>query len=151
MMADIDIKIVHFKGVAPATVDLLGGHSHAMFGSGFAVLPHVKSGKLRTLATTGSKRSSFFPDAPTIMESGVPKYETNQWYGILAPAGTPASIGDRLSNEIKTILAMDEMKKQFLDAGAEADYAGPSEFGRLIQQEITKWQDIAKRANIQPE
>jgi tripartite-type tricarboxylate transporter receptor subunit TctC len=151
MMADIDIKIVHFKGVSPATVDLLGGHSHAMFGSGFAVLPHVKSGKLRILATTGLKRSVFFPDVPTIAESGLPNYETDQWYGILAPAGTPAPIVDKLTNEIKAILAMPEMKKQFQDAGAEADYMGPSEFAQLIQREITKWQDTAKKANIQPE
>jgi tripartite-type tricarboxylate transporter receptor subunit TctC len=151
MMAGIDIKIVHFKGAAPAVVDLLGGHSHAMFGTGLSVLAHIQSGKFRAIATTGAKRSSFFPDVPTIAESGVPKYETSQWFGIVAPAGTPTPVVNRLSSDIKAILATDELKNMFMKEGAEVDYMGPAEFGKLIQEDITKWTTIAKRANIKPE
>ena len=131
MMAGIDFKIVQFKGGGPAMIDLLGGHSHALIGSLIQAVPHIKSGKLRVLGTGGLKRSVILPDVPTIAEAGVPGYEVINWWGILAPAGTPAPIVDRLNKELKAILASDEVKKQFLNQGAEVDYLGPAEFGQF--------------------
>ena len=148
IMAGIDFKIVHFKGGGPAIVDLLGGHSDGMMGSLIERWPHIKSGKFRVLGTSGVKRSVFLPDVPTIAEAGVPGYEVTQWFGLLAPAGTPASIVDRLNREIKAILAMNEVKKQFMDAATEVDYQGPAEFGRFIEKDIAQWAQVVKKANI---
>ena len=151
MMADIDFKIVHFRGGGPAMIDLIGGHSNACIGSLIQVLPHLKSGKLRALATTGAKRSVILPNVPTIAEAALPGFETTQWWGILAPAGTPTPIVDRLSNELKAILTMDEVKKRFLNDGAEVDYLGPAEFGTFLEREISDWERVVKKANIKLE
>jgi tripartite-type tricarboxylate transporter receptor subunit TctC len=148
IMAEIDIKVVQFKGGGPATIDVLGGHSHALIGSLIQVMAQVKAGKLKVLGTGGTKRSILFPEVPTIAEAGVPGYEAYNWYGILAPAGVPAPIVDRLNREIKAILDSDDVKKQFLNGGVEIAYAGPSEFGRLLEEEITKWVRVVKKANI---
>jgi tripartite-type tricarboxylate transporter receptor subunit TctC len=102
--------------------DLIGGHNHAMINSIEAVLPRIKSGKLRVLGTGGVKRSSILSDVPIIAEASLPGFNVTGWYGILAPAGTPAPIVERLNKEIKAILSSDEVKKRFLNAGMEADY-----------------------------
>jgi tripartite-type tricarboxylate transporter receptor subunit TctC len=151
MMAGIDIKIVQFKGGGPAVIDLLGGHSHALFGTIVQNLPQIKSGKLKLLATTGLKRSVILPDAPTISETDLPGYELSQTYGILAPAGTPSSIVDRLNKELKEILMSDEVKKQFLNEGSEVDYLGAKEFSLAREKEINKWIGVVKKANIRLE
>ena len=104
--AGIDFKIVQFKGGGPAMIDLLGGHSQFQLGSLIQTLPHIKSGKFRILGTGGVKRFVITPDVPTIAEAGVPGYEATNWWGILAPAGTPAPIVDRLNKELKAILAL---------------------------------------------
>lgn len=149
--ADVDFKIVQFKGAGPATVDLLGGHSHLLFTSLVSLLPAIKSEKLRALGTCGVKRSILLPDVPTITEAGAPGYETGDWWGIIAPAGTPAPIVDRLNKELKAILASDEVKKWFLNDGAEVDYLGPTEFSLFIESEITNWTRVIKKANIKLE
>ena len=151
MMAGIDFKIVQFKGGGPAMIDQLGGHSQFSLGSLIQTLPHIQSGKFRILGTGGLKRSAILPDVPTIAEAGVPGYEATNWWGILAPAGTPAPIVDRLNKELKALLASDEVKKLFLNEGAEVDYLGPAEFGPFIEREITKWGKVVKEANIKVE
>jgi tripartite-type tricarboxylate transporter receptor subunit TctC len=151
LLADIDLKVVHFRGANLAVIDLLGGHSHAMINSIVAVLPHIKSGKLRVLGTGGVKRSSILPEVPTVAESGLPGFNVTGWYGILAPAGTPALIVDRLNREIKAILTSDEAKKRFLHAGMEADYLGSTEFGSFIVGEINRWASVVKKGNIKLE
>jgi tripartite-type tricarboxylate transporter receptor subunit TctC len=148
IMADIDFKIVHFKGGGPAIIDLLGGHSHAAINSIPQALPHIESGKFRVLGTSGVKRSVYLPDVPTIAEAGVPGYEVTQWFGILSPAGTPAPIVARLNKELKAILALADVKKQFLAAGAEVNYLGPTEFGQYIEKDISQWARVVKKANI---
>jgi len=122
ILAGIDITIVDFKGQGPTIPSLLGGHSNASINSIPGFLPHIKSGKLRVLGTTGAKRTVSLPDVPTIAEAGVPGYETTSWYGILAPAGTPAPIVDRLDKELTAILALDEVKKFFLTAGLDMNH-----------------------------
>jgi tripartite-type tricarboxylate transporter receptor subunit TctC len=151
MMTGIDIKIVQFKGGSLAVVNLIGGHSHATIGGIIQSLAHIKSGKVRVLASCGLKRTAFMPDVPTIAESGVPGYELNQWFGLLAPAGTASPIIERLSKELKVLLASDTMKKQILNVGAEADYQGPTEFASFIGIEMTRWTAVVKKANIKVE
>ncbi len=148
IMANVDLKIVHFKGGGPAIVDLLGGHSQAAINSIPQALPQIESGKFRVLGTSGAKRSVYLPEVPTIAEAGVPGYEVVQWFGILAPAGTPAPIVDRLNKELKVILALQDVKKKFLDAGAEVNYLGPADFGRFIEEDINRWSRVVKKANI---
>jgi tripartite-type tricarboxylate transporter receptor subunit TctC len=151
MMAGIDFKIIQFKGGGPAMIDQLGGHSHFSLGSLIQTLPHIQSGKFRILGTGGLKRSAILPDVPTIAEAGVPGYDVTNWWGVLAPSGTPAPIVDRLNKEIKALLASDEVKKLFLNEGAEVDYLGPSEFGPFTAGEITKWGKVVREANIKVE
>jgi tripartite-type tricarboxylate transporter receptor subunit TctC len=146
--ADIHFKIVQFKGGGPAMIDLLGGHSQMMLGTLIQVLPHIKSGKFRVLGTGGVERGAVLPDVSTIAEADLPGYEAINWWGILAPAGTPAPIVDRLNKELKAILASDDVKKRFLDEGANVDYMGPAEFGQYIAQEIAQWTRVVKDANI---
>lgn len=149
IMAGIDIRIVQFKGGGPGTVDLLGGHSHAMITSIPMLLPHIQSGKLRALGAAGVKRLASLPDVPTIAEAVLPGYNATIWYGILAPAGTPARIVDSLNRELKQILTSDEVKKFLLIEGGNVDYLGPTEFVRFIEGEIKKWEGVVKTANIQ--
>ncbi|HEY2918951.1 MAG TPA: tripartite tricarboxylate transporter substrate binding protein [Candidatus Binatia bacterium] len=151
IMAGIDIGIVQFKGGGPAMIDVMGGHTHATIGSLIQSMPHIKSGKLKALGTGGSKRSVSLPDVPTIAEAGVPKYEANNWWGILAPAGTPGSIVDRLHKELSVILGSAETQKLFLDQGAEIDKLGPAEFGPYIVAETAKWGKVIKEGNIKAE
>jgi tripartite-type tricarboxylate transporter receptor subunit TctC len=151
LMAGIDVLMVHFKGQGPTITDLLGGHSHASINSIPAFLPHITSGKLKALGVTTAKRSDRLPDVPTIAEAGVPGYETKSWYGLFAPAGTPASIVDRLNREIRATLETDDMKKLFANAGLEMDYLGPAEFERFVRGEMKTWQTVAKKANIKAE
>jgi tripartite-type tricarboxylate transporter receptor subunit TctC len=146
--ADIDFKIVQFKGGGPAMIDMLGGHSQMLLGTLIQVLPHIKSGRFRVLGTGGVKRGVILPDVPTIEEAGVPGYGAINWWGILAPAGTPAPIVDRLNKELQAILALDDVKKRFLDEGVDADYMGPADFGQYIEREITQWTRVVKDANI---
>jgi tripartite-type tricarboxylate transporter receptor subunit TctC len=100
------------------------------------------------IGTCGLKRSPLLPDVPTVAESGVPGYEASAWWGLLAPAGTPAPIVERLSREIKEILVSDELKKFFQNEGAEMDYLGPAEFGKFIAKDINKWVHLVKEVNI---
>ena len=151
IMADIDFKIVQFKGGGPAMTDLLGGHSHAFICSLVAAMPHIKSGKLKALGTGGVRRSAILPDVPTIAEAGVSGYETSNWWGILAPTGTPAPIVTKLNNEIKAVLASDDVKKRFLKDGIEVDYLGPAELGKFIENETANWTRVVKKANIKLE
>ncbi len=151
MMADIDFKIVQFKGGGPAMTDLLGGHSQGFISSLIAAMPHIKSGKLRALGTGGSSRTSVLPDVPTIAEGGLPGYTSLNWWGILAPAGTPAPIVTRLNNELKAIIAMDEVRKRFLSDGIEAEHMGPADFAAFLEEEQANWTRIVKKANIKLE
>jgi len=150
-MAGIHFQIVHFKGAGPALTDLLGGHVDVMFATISQPLPHIKAGRLRGLGTGGVKRSVSLPDVPTIAEAGVPGFEAGQWWGIWAPAGTPAPIVDRLTKEIEEILASDEVKRIFFNDGSEAAYRAPTEFVAFLEEEKAKWTRVVKEANIKLE
>jgi len=146
-----DIGIVQFKGGGPAMIDVIGGHTQAALGSLIQFMPHIKSGKVKALGTGGAKRSVSLPDVPTIAEAGVAGYEANNWWGVLAPAGTPRPIIDRLYKEISAILSSPETQKLFGDQGAEVDKMTPTEFGPYIVAETAKWGKVIKEANIKAE
>jgi len=148
MMANIDIKIVQFKGGGPAMMDTMGGHSQISLGTLTQSLPQIKSGKLKALGVGGSARDKSLPDVPTIAEAGVPGYEATNWWGLLAPAGTPKPVIDRLEKELATILNEEDMKKKFADQGAEADLMGSAPFGKFIMMETAKWGKVIRQANI---
>ena len=150
-MTGVDVGIVQFKGGGPAMIDVIGGHTPAALGSLIQFMPHIKSGKVKALGTGGAKRSVTLPDVPTISEAGVPGYEANNWWGILAPAGTPRPIVDQLYKEISAILSAAETQKVFGDQGAEVDKLGPAEFGPYIVAETAKWGKVIKEANIKAE
>ncbi len=148
MTASVDIAIVQFKGGGPAMIDVIGGHTQATLGSLIQFMPHIKSGKVKALGTGGAKRSVVLPDVPTIAEAGVPGYEANNWWGILAPAGTPPAIVRRVHKELTEILGLAEIQKRFLDQGAEVDALGPAEFGPFIAAETAKWGRVVREGNI---
>jgi tripartite-type tricarboxylate transporter receptor subunit TctC len=148
MQAGIDIMIVQFKGGGPGVIDVMGGHTDASLGSLIMFMPHIASGKLKVLGTGGSKRSAALPDVPTIAEAGVPGYEANNWWGIMAPAGTPQAIVDRLHKEVSEILSLAETQKKLLSQGAEADQMSQAEFGTFIAAEMKKWERVVKEAKI---
>ena len=148
LMADIDITVVHFKGGGQQVADLLGAHSQGTMISLPPVRPHIASGKLRALATTGAQRTVFLPDVPTLAESGVPGYDAIVWWGVLAPAGTPPSIIARLDSEIKTVLALDEVKKLLANQGVEPDYQASAQFAPFIAAEIVNWARVVPKGNI---
>ena len=150
-LTGVDVGIIQFKGGGPAMIDVIGGHTHAALGSLIQFMPHIKSGKVKALGTGGAKRSVTLPDVPTIAEAGVAGYEANNWWGILAPAGTPRPIIDRLNKEISAILSSPETQKVFGDQGAEVDKLGPAEFGPYIVAETAKWGKVIKEANIKAE
>ena len=149
-MAGIDMVHVPYKGGGPALVALLSGQVQLMFATLPAAMPHVKSGKLRPVAVTTSHRSQALPELPTIAESGVPGYEAATWYGLLAPAGTPKAIVDRLHAEIVKILATDT-RQRLAAQGFEPAGTTPAEFAGYIKSEIVKWGKVIKDAGIRPE
>jgi len=149
-MAGVDIVHVPYKGATGIT-DLIAGAVQMAFAGGPQTLPHVKSGRLRALAVTGARRFSIVPDLPTVAEAGVPGYEVEIWYGVLAPAGTPSTIVRRLSAEIAKLLVTDEIKERFAGQGLEPRGGTPQQFGEYIKREIPKWASVAKAAGLQPE
>lgn len=150
-LTGVDAMIVQFKGGGPALIDTIGGHSHVNLGSLVSQLPHIKSGTLKVLGTGGAKRIAILPDVPTIAEAGVPGYEATNWWGVLAPAGTPKAIVDRLDKELAAVLTSAEVQKRFQSEGAAVDYVSQAEFGKYIAAETAKWGRIIKSANIKAE
>lgn len=148
MQAGVNIVQVPFKGGGPAVIDVVAGNTQISIGSLIQTMPHIRSGRLKVLATGGSKRSAALPDVPTIAEAGVPGYEANNWWGIVAPAGTPPPIVDKLHKELSVILTSAETQKRFEAEGAETVQMDPAEFGRLVAAETVKWARVVKEAGI---
>lgn len=145
-MAGIQMVHVPYKGSAPAMIDLLGGQVSTMFDAVATSLPHVRSGKLRALAVSGSKRSPLLPELPTVAEAGVPGYEANVWIGIVAPTGTPREIINKLNVEIAKILQIPQVKENMLSQGFEPAGGAPEQFGALIKSETAKWGKVVRES-----
>jgi tripartite-type tricarboxylate transporter receptor subunit TctC len=151
LMAGVDIVHVPFKGGGPAMIDVVGGHSQVLFSSLVQTGGHIRSGKLKALGVGSVARSALFPDIPTIAEAGVPGYEMANWWGIVAPAGTPQPIVDKLAREIGVVLSSPETQKLFAGEGAEVVQKTPAEFAAFIESELAKWQGVVKDAKIKAE
>ena len=150
-LAGVDLLHIPYRGTAPAVTDLIGGHITATFANMLTAKPPVDSGQVRALAVSGSKRSEAMPNLPPIAEAGVPGYEAVQWYGLLAPAGTPEPIVTRLHAEVVKILKLPETKEKMATDGAEPVGSTPAEFAALIKREMEKWSAVAKTAGIEPQ
>ena len=143
-MAGVDIVHVPYKGSSGARTDILGGQVQMMFDAITTMAPNVRAGRLKALGTSGKARSSVLPEVPTVSEAGVPGYEAVIWLGIMAPAGTPRPIVDRLGAEITRITSAPEMKEAWARQGAAAMSMTPDEFGRFLREDIEKWARIVR-------
>ena len=147
-IAQVDLVHVPYKGTGAAITDLIGGQVPLCICTLPSVLPHVKSGRLRALAVTTARRSTATPGVPTVAEAGVPGYEMSQWYGLLAPAGTAASVIERLNSEVGKALKHPEMRDRLQSEGAEPAGSTPQEFGNFFKAEIAKWTRVVQKAGI---
>jgi tripartite-type tricarboxylate transporter receptor subunit TctC len=150
-MAGIDMVHIPYKGTAPGVVDVLAGQVLVMAPNVLTALPHIKSGKLRALAVTSPKRSAALPDVPTVAEAGLPGYDSTQWYGVLAPAGTQREIVARLHGAIARALRDEEVGRRLAADGAEPVGSSPEEFTAFIKSETEKWAKVARAAGIKAE
>ena len=149
--AKVDIVHVPYKGSAPAITDLLSGQVDMMFEGGVSALPHVRSGKLRALATTGRKRTAAMPQLPTMAESGVPDFDVTVWFGLVTPADVPRPIIERLNREVGEILRTAALKEKFAAAGIDITPSTPEELGQRIRADLPYWTGVMRDAGIQPE
>ena len=141
--ADLDMTHVPYNGAVPAITATVGGQGLLYFAGTASALPFVKSGRLKAIAVTGTKRSSLFPDLPTMIESGV-VYDVDQWYGILAPAGTPRSIIARLHTEFTNAMQLPDIKERLLSLGVEPVGSSPDQFDAYLKSEIVKYEKVVK-------
>ena len=139
---------VPYKGDAPAVSDMIGGQIPAGFNAIGTSLPHVKSGKLRPIAVVAKERFSELPDVPTFAELGYPTVDANTWFGVVAPAGTPATVVERLNKEINEILKEQEAKKRLGEQGAVPIGGTAADFDKFIRADLAKWEKLAKSRNI---
>lgn len=147
-MAGVDIVHVPYKGNAQALTDTVGGEVSLTFPTLPSAMPFVKNGTLRALAVTGSHRSASALDVPTVAESGVPGYDATSWYGVVAPAGTPPRIVDKLQGIMAASLKQPDMQKTLTDLGLEAVGSSPAEFSAQIKDEIEKWAKVVKQNHL---
>jgi tripartite-type tricarboxylate transporter receptor subunit TctC len=146
------VKMVHvpYKGAAPAITDLVGGQVDMMFDTVAQSLPFIQSGKLTALAVTPLKRSSSLPQVPTMHEAGVKDYEMAAWIGLLAPAGTPQAVVDKLSGALREVLDMPDVREQMAQRGLDQPTETRQQFGELIARELPKYADIMRQAGLKP-
>ena len=150
-MVGINVVHVPYKGSAPSITDLMSGQVQATFTSILSAGGHIKSGRLRALAVTTTKRSQVFPELPTIAEAGVPGYDYTSWFGVLAPAGVPAGVMTTLQEDIVRALNAPDLKEQVTAQGADIVGSSQEEFAQRIRTEIPKWKKLVSDAKIQPE
>jgi tripartite-type tricarboxylate transporter receptor subunit TctC len=148
VLSGIDMVAVNYKGGGPAMTDVMGGHVSAFFSGVSSGTPHVKAGKLRALGVTTTRRSTALPEVPTIAEAGVPGYEVDAWYGLLAPAATPPAAIARLNRDLSQALATTDMKERLFAAGLDAKASTPTEFRDRIARDIARWSELVKKAKI---
>lgn len=150
-IAGVKVTHVPYKGGGPALADLLGGHVDAMFATLPSAMAHIRSGKLRALAVTGERRSPALPDVPTAGEAGARGLVVMTWNGVLAPAGTPAAVIERLQREVKAAIAVDAVRERYATAGAEPMTLTPEQFRDLIARDYGRWARLIKDNGISAE
>jgi tripartite-type tricarboxylate transporter receptor subunit TctC len=142
---------IPYRGTAPSINDLIAGQVDTTFTGSTVVLPHVRAGRLRALAVGSAQRIAALPEVPTVAESGVAGFEADQWYGLVAPAATPAAVVGRLNAEVNRALASPEVLEQFGREAAVPVPTTPQAFGELIRQEIPRWAEVVKAGNVKPD
>ena len=147
------IQTVHiaYKGSAPGMNDLIGGQVSMSFGTSLSMVPHVRTGRLRALATTGAQRSPALPELPTVAEAGVPDFEASLWYGFVGPAKLPPDIAQRLTAGIVAALNAPDVRERLTSLGVDARASSPEEFGRLMVSDLDRWAAIIRRAGVSAE
>jgi tripartite-type tricarboxylate transporter receptor subunit TctC len=148
--AQISLLHVPYKGSAPALNDVMAGHVPMMFDLLATALPAVQAAKLKALAVTGKTRTPLLPGVPTAIESGLKDFEVSAWFGIFAPAGTPAAIVDRLNADITAVLQLPEMQKRLRELGADPETGTPESYSRYVRSEARKWAEVVKKAGLSP-
>lgn len=148
-MTGTNLVHIPYKGSAGVLADVMGGQIAVTIDNMPVYLPQVKAGKIRALAVSPAKRSSAAAEIPTIAESGVPGYDSGAWFGLLAPAGTPKTVVDKLSDETARILKLPDVSKRISELGAEPVGSTPAQFTALIKEEIAKWAKVIKDANVE--
>ena len=145
------IKMTHipYKGTGPALQDLLGGVVDLTFGTAPPFVPHIQSGKLRVLATTGKTRLPSLPEVPTTAEAGLPKLDATSWFAVFAPAKTPKPLIDKLSADIAKVVSTPAFKQKALEQGATADYMTPQQLGDMVKADTDRWTEVVKATGIQ--
>jgi len=147
-LTGVRIQHVPYKGAGPGLTDLLGGQVQLYFASPPSAVPHIKSGRLKAIAVTGATRLSALPEVPTFTEAGLSDLNADSWQGILAPAGTPSAVIDKLSTEIAKILAMPDIKERLVSQGMAPFISTPEQFAMLLKSDFAKYAKIIKTANI---
>ncbi len=147
--ADLDMVHIAYRGIGPAFIDILGGQTQAMFPGLAAALPHIRAGKVKPLAVTGTQRHRLLPDVPTFEESGYKGFDGVQWYGIVGPANLPAPIVKRLNDEINALLESPDLRERLASEALEPMPMSPEQFGRYVRDDIAKWTKLAKDRNIE--
>jgi tripartite-type tricarboxylate transporter receptor subunit TctC len=150
-MTALDIVHVPYKSGTPAIVDLVGGHVQMMISNIINSTPHVRAKRLSALAISAAKRSALYPELPTVAESGVPGYQADVWYGVLAPAGMSDDIAGRLNREIVAILRTTQVRERLLTQGAEVLGGTPDEFASLMRSDIRKWAKVTASLDLRVE
>jgi len=150
-MAGVDMVNITYKGATPALVDMIGGHIDVYFGGISGALPPIAGNKVRPLAVTSNRRSSQLPDIPTVAEAALPGYDITTWFGLLAPAGTPREIVNKLNGVIVAIVGDPEMKNYLIGQGVDPVTNTPEQFAAYIKGEVPKFAKIVKAAGIAPE
>jgi tripartite-type tricarboxylate transporter receptor subunit TctC len=148
LIAGVNLQHVPYKGGGPAMADVIAGHVKVMFSSLVQTTPFIQSGQLRALGTGGTKRNPVLPDVPTVAEAGVPGYEANNWWGIVAPAGLPKEVADKLYRDIQETLKSPQLTAAFDREGASVVAMSSEEFAKYIENEIVKWGRVVKEGNI---
>jgi tripartite-type tricarboxylate transporter receptor subunit TctC len=148
-LAGLDIVHVPYKGSTGARADIISGQIDMMFDSVPTMAPTIEGGRVKALGTSGKVRSPALPDVPTIAEAGVPGYDASIWIGLMAPAGTPKAIVDRLNAEINKILGRSDIQESWQRQGANTMVMKPDEFGRFIEAEIERWAKLIRANGIQ--
>lgn len=138
-LAGVDVRHIPYKGGPPAVTAAVSGEVSLMFANALPAVPHIKAGRLRALAVTSGSRAGAFPDIPTLAESGVPAYHAVQWYGVIAPSGTPRAIIERLNREVRQTLKLDDVKAPLVAEGADLSDTTPEQFRQFIEQEMARW------------
>ena len=148
-VAGLDLLHIPYKGSAPAVTDLIGGQTHLLIDAGTVLLPQVKGGRLKALAVTGPRRDPNLPDVPTVRELGLAGVEALGFQGLVAPAGVPREVADRIAAELRKVLAQPEVVAKFAGAGAEVNARGPADFSAYVKAESEKWSSLIRQRKIQ--